>query len=323
MTDPQHLASQVEKSWDTYWQGSGESGAYSSGGAGHPAIKAFWESFFQSVQQDYTAPSILDIASGNGAVVERALQVFGENPVEISCVDVSESAIANIQNRFPRVSGIVADARSIPLEPGGFDIVTSQFGIEYAGLEAISEVARLLATGGQLAFLLHSQAGSIHRECVENLDAIVQLQDSRFIPYAIEMFSAGFQAVRGADRAPYEAAAKKLAPAIATLEAIMKQYGQQVAGDTIARLYHDVGQIHQRIQHYEPAEVLDWLHRLDGELDAYAGRMSSMSDSAIGSETFEQIVAGLHDRDYTVDRAEPLVIPDQKLPLAWVLIATT
>jgi hypothetical protein len=103
----------------------------------------------------------------------------------------------------------------------------------------------------------------------------------------------------------------------------MQQYGQQVAGDTIARLYNDVGRIHERIQHYEPGEVLDWLNRLDGELDAYAGRMSSMSKSAIGSEAFEQIVAGLHDRDYTVDRAEPLVIPDQKLPLAWVLIATT
>jgi hypothetical protein len=157
---------------------------------------------------------------------------------------------------------------------------------------------------------------------VEDLDAIVQLQNSQFIPYALEMFSAGFKAVRGADRAPYEAAATKFAPAIATLEAIMQQYGQQVAGDTIARLYNDVGRIHQRIQHYEPGEVLDWLNRLDGELDAYAGRMSSMSKSAIGSETFEQIVAGLHNRDYTVDRAEPLVIPDEKLPLAWILIAT-
>jgi len=314
--------SKVADSWDTYWHGTGDVGAFSSGGVDHPAIQAFWDEFFQTVKQDYATPKIIDIASGNGAVVERALATFGDEPLDFTCLDVSDAAITNIQNRFPHVNGVVTDARAIPFDSGSFDIVTSQFGVEYAGLEAIAEVARLLASGGQLAFLLHSQAGSIHQECVESLDAIVQLQNSQFVPYAKEMFTAGFKAVRGADRAPYEVAAKKLAPAIATLEAIMKQYGQQVAGETIARLYSDVGQIHQRIQHYEPGEVLDWLNRLDGELDAFAGRMSSMSNCAIDSETFEQIVAGLHNRDYTVDRAEPLVIPDEKLPLAWILIAT-
>lgn len=315
-------ASQIADSWDTYWHGTGDVGAYSSGGARHPAILAFWEAFFADVKQDYNKPRIIDIASGNGAVVERALAVFGDEQPDFTCLDVSDAAIANIRDRFPQVDGIVTDARSIPLDSGSFNIATSQFGVEYAGLEAIDEAARLLASSGRLALLLHSQAGSIHRECVESLDAVVRLKESRFIPYAIEMFSAGFKAVRGAGRAPYEAAAKKLAPAIGVLEAIMKQYGQHVAGDTIARLYNDVGRIHQEIQHYEPTEILDWLNKMEGELDAYAGRMSSMSDSAIDSETFEGICTGLRSRDYTIERAEPLVVPDHDLPLAWALIAT-
>jgi SAM-dependent methyltransferase len=321
MTDPKNPASQVEKSWDTYWQGSGESGAYSSGGASHPAIKAFWESFFQPVQRDYTAPSILDIASGNGAVVECALQVFGESPVEISCVDVSESAIANIQSRFPRVSGIVADACSIPLEPGAFDIVTSQFGIEYAGLEAIDEAGRLLAGGGQLAFLLHNKAGSIHQECAINLDAVSRVQESRFVDHAIEMFRTGFEAVRGADRAPYDQAAKQLAPAVSDLEGIMNQYGEQVADETVARLYADVGKIHSEIQHYEPDEVLSWLSRMGEELEAYAGRMSSMRDAALDGDSFERLCAGLRSREFALESAGPFMVPDSESPLAWALIA--
>ena len=48
-----------------------------------------------------------------------------------------------------------------------------------------------------------------------------------------------------------------LAAAVPALEAIMKQYGEHVAGDTVARLYNDVGRIHGDIQRYEPAEVLD------------------------------------------------------------------
>jgi ubiquinone/menaquinone biosynthesis C-methylase UbiE len=314
--------SEVADSWDTYWHGTGDIGAYSSGGVNHPSILAFWDDFFAAVKQDYNNPGIIDIASGNGAVVERALATFGDEQADFTCVDVSDAAITNIRDRYPQVEGIVTDARDIPLDSSSFDIATSQFGVEYAGLEAITEAARLLANGGRLALLLHNQTSSIHRECLESLDAIVRLRESRFVPRAIEMFGAGFEAVRGADRTAYETAARNLAPAIGTLEEIMKQYGQHVAGDTIARLYNDVGHIHQRIQHYESKDVLDWLKRMDGELDAYAKRMSSMSQTAIDEGTFEQIKAGLRNQDCTIERAEPLVTPDQELPLAWVLIAS-
>lgn len=317
-----HNPSQVADSWDTYWHGTGDVGAFSRGGATHPAILAFWDDFFQDVKQDYNTPKIIDIASGNGAVVERGIATFGDQEVDFTCLDVSEAAITNICDRFPHVHGMVTDARSIPLDSGSFEVATSQFGVEYAGPEAIEEVARLLAPGGRLALLLHSQSGSIHQECVESLDAVIRLQESRFIPHTIDMLSAGFEAVRGADRGPYDAAAKKLDPAIRGLEAIMKQYGAHVAGDTISRLYNDVAGIHERIQHYEPDEVLDWLNRMGGELDAYAGRMSSMSDAAIDSDELKNICDGLRSLDYTIQRAVPMVVPDNELPLAWVLIAT-
>ena len=315
-------SSPVADSWNTYWHGTGDVGAFSSGGVNHPAILTFWDEFFQSVKQDYNQPKMIDIASGNGAVIERALAAFGDDQPDFTCLDISDAAIANIRNRFPRVEGITADACNIPLDSASFDVATSQLGVEYAGLDAIDEVARLLAIGGRLALLLHHQTGSIHRECSESLDAIVQLQESRFIPFAIEMFDAGFKAVRGGNRAPYEAAAKQLAPAIDALETIMRQYGPHIAGDTIVRLYNDVDEIHQRIQHYEPTEILEWLKRMDGELNAYAGRMSSMSECAIDNDTFEKISTGLRRQGYTIARADPLLVPDHDLPLAWVLIAT-
>jgi SAM-dependent methyltransferase len=321
MNKHQSDTSQVADSWDAYWHGTGDVGAYSRGGVTHPAILAFWDDFFQGVKQDYHSPKIIDIASGNGAVVERGLAAFSDKQVDFTCLDISDAAITNICDRFPDVHGMVTDARSIPLDSGSFEIATSQFGVEYAGQEAIEEVTRLLAPGGRLALLLHNQAGSIHQECVESLDAIIRLQESRFIPRTIEMLSAGFEAVRGADRGPYEAAAKKLAPAIGGLETIIKQYGPHVAGDTISRLYNDVAGIHEKIQNYEPTEVLDWLNKMDGELDAYAGRMSSMSDAAIDNDELKNICDGLRSLDYTIQRAVPLVVPDHELPLAWVLIA--
>ncbi len=313
--------SQISNNWDTYWQGTGDVGAFTAGGANHPAIRAFWEEFFNAAKQDYENPEIIDIASGNGAVIECAIAVFGDKQNKITSLDVSAAAIENINNRFPTVQGIVSDARSISRESSSFDIVSSQFGVEYAGNDAIFESARLVAEGGLLTLLLHIDSGSIQQECQQSLDAIERMQTSHFIPFAIEMFDAGFKAVRGADRLPYEKAANRLAPAIGELEAIMTQYGKHVAGDMIARLYNDVGQIHQRIQHYQPDDILNWLKKMDKELTAYAGRMSSMNQAAIDSSSFEQIKASLQEQGFSIERAETLVVGDHELPMAWILIA--
>jgi len=321
MTNLTHTTAQLSDSWDTYWQGSGDAGAFTNGGVSHPAIRIFWEEFFSTAKQKNDNAKIIDIATGNGAVVECALGFFDDKQNQITALDVSAAAIDNIHSRFPTIKGIVSDACSIPRKTRSFDIFTSQFGVEYAGYAAILEAARLVTDGGVLALLLHSDPGSIHQECLQSLDAIERMQACQFVPLAIEMFDAGFRAVRGAERSAYEKAAKKLAPAIGELEAIMKQYGQHVAGDTIARLYNDVGQIHQRIQHYEPDDVINWLKKMEGELIAYAGRMSSMSQSSINSSSFKQIKAAIEEQGFSIERAETLLVPDQELPMAWVLIA--
>lgn len=315
-------APDVPQSWETYWHGTAEFGAYGAGGAGHPAIHAFWEQFFRSVSSSRNAATLLDIASGNGAVVECARDIFGDDALAISCVDVSAAAIANIHNRFPGVRGLVCDARAIPLEAATFDVVVSQFGVEYAGPRATGEAARLLAPGGHLALLLHHRAGAIHRECMDGLEALSRLQESRFIPLAIEMFQAGFAAIRGADRGPYDAAAARLAPAVEALEAIIARHGPQVAGDTIARLYRDVGRIHGKLQHYVPEEVLGWLHRMEQELVAYTGRLSSMLDSALDQESFQQLCTDVQNCGCMLKHTGPLTVPGAGLPLAWALVAS-
>ncbi len=313
--------SQAANSWDTYWAGTGDVGAFSSGGVSHPAIRSFWIELFQAMQDDFEAPRLLDIATGNGAVVEMALSIFGEGKPIITCVDVSNGAIENVERRFPGVTGIVADALRIPLEDECFDIATSQFGVEYAGADALSEAARMVAPGGRLALMLHIESGSIHKECSDSLGAVGKLQASRFVPLSIELFRTGFEAVRGADRAPYDAAGRELAPAIHAVEQIIDEYGEHVAADTVARLYSDVGRIHSHIQNYDPEEVLGWLGTMESELAAYSGRMSSMTEACLDQAAIDRFAADLRNMSFTLERAEPLVPPGETRPLAWVVIA--
>ena len=321
MSDPKAGQEPVADSWDVYWRGTSKAGAYASGGADHPVILEFWRALFAAAKECRDAPRILDIASGNGSVVSCAEASFIHPPAEITGVDVSASAVRNLESRFPGVHGLVADARSIPLQSSGFDIVTSQFGVEYAGLEAVDEAARLVAPGGRLALLMHHRSGGVHAECAAALDAIRKLQDARFITHSISTFEAGFAALRGADRGAYDAAARRLAGAFRVLEQIMQRHGQHVAGDTVLRLYNDVDRMHRQIRHYDPGDVLGWLRQMDAELQAYATRMASMCDCAIDVPTFERLCGRLQDLTFTIERAEPLAIPHTELPIAWALVA--
>lgn len=313
--------SELIHSWDTYWHGARDSAAFTGGGSGHPAVLAFWDDFFRAVRDRYDAPRIIDIASGNGAVVESARAAFDGKLPAFTCVDISQAAATMLAGRFPGVEAIVADAANIPLESATFDIATSQFGIEYAGESAIWEMARLVGETAELALLLHHAGGQIQRHCETNRRAIRRLQDVRFIPLAGAMFAAAFAARDGGDRAVFASAAKAFTPAIREAEAIMLESGRDVADQTIVRLYRDVRTINERLVHYDASEVTQWLERMSDEVDAYAGRMASMCDAAIDEAGFKAICDGLRDRGFDVTRSDALTAGSDDSPLAWALTA--
>lgn len=321
MTNDEPEPLPVIESWDTYWQGAHANAAYTGGGSSDPLVLSFWDDYFRDVQGRGGNPRIIDIASGNGAVVERASAAFGEPLPEFTCLDVSDSAIRMLEKRFPGVQGIVADAAAIPLDSASFDIATSQFGVEYAGLEALGEVERLVAPGGELALLLHHRGGLIFEQCGANLEAVREMQAANFIPKCIAMFEAAYAALDGGDGAQYGAAGKQFAPAIRAMEAIMIKHGRQVAASTILRVYRDVRTIHSRMRRYEASAVLGWLQKMEQAIEAYAGRMASMRDTAIDAAKFGQVVADLAENGFEVLRSEALADSDQTLPLAWALIA--
>jgi len=321
MTNDNPESFPVIESWDTYWQGAESSSAYTGGGSSHPLVLSFWLDYFREVQGRSGEPRIIDIASGNGAVVESANTVYGEQLPEFTCLDVSDAAILMLEERFPGVNGIVADAAEIPFDSGSFDIATSQFGVEYAGLEAVEETARLVAPGGELTLLMHHHGGIIFEECGASLDAIRDMQAANFIPACIAMFEAGYETLQGGDPARYSAAGKQFAPALQAMETIMVQYGREVAASTILKIYRDVRTIHGRMRHYEPSAVLGWLEKMQTAIEAYTGRMASMRNAAIDATQFKQLCADLADKNFEILRAEPLAHSNQDQPIAWALIS--
>ena len=308
--------------WNTYWQGQSDTKINSPGGVSHPVFPKFWAlalGEFLAIKPD---GKILDIGTGNGALIEYLSQVPNINLKNASCVDVSRAAIDAVQQRFPDVTGIAADAADIPLDAGCFDLITSQFGIEYAGPAAIDEATRLLAPGGSLLFLMHMQSGALYQECSAAIDALDRVAASNFLALASDFFTQGFAAVRGGDRAPYEKAARELNPAIQELESILSEHGEHVAGDTIVYLHSTVQNMHSRIQYYDPDEVLGWLQTTAKELLKHAQRMESMRAAAMDEESFKKLTERLESQGLRLEKAVPLQVEGDALPVAWLLQAS-
>ncbi len=307
--------------WDAYWRGTKDGSSFSSGGVNHSLLIEFWQGVFQEAPA--TSPlKIVDVASGNGAVVEIAVDILGAEKSDVTCVDYSTSALQSLLEKFPNVLICEADAKNIPLEKHSFDLATSQYGVEYAGTTAFYEMAGLVKPGGKLAIAAHHANGGIFEECSDAAEAVKRMQAASFITLAGNLLEARFAVANGGNPANYQSAKTRMAPAVLEMKKIMLEYGEHVAGNTIKRLYDDVANINRRITNYEQTEIISWLDQMDNEMESYIGRMESMCSAALTPEQFSEICYQLTELGFSISQREPLLPQDSDLPLAWILIAS-
>lgn len=312
--------------WDKYWSGVGGVGAFSDGGVSHPAITAYWQHFFRKLpgRPAKEALHIIDIAGGNGALIETAGQVYSEEQLAITSLDLSPAAIQQLTARFPHVTGLVADANAIPVQDNSTDLVVSQFGIEYAGITAIDEAIRVVNPTGNIALMMHCDNGVIFHESKANLTVIRSILDADILPLAKQFFAARAELHRGGDkqRQVYQAQAQQFGVALSVLENIMSEFGTGAAGGFVYKLYNDLANVHEEFGQYSLKEVLDWISNVAIELEAYQGRMMAMLDAALAEDEFDEVIEKFRRSTFTLSVADKLYSPGNPQPLAWVISAS-
>lgn len=310
--------------WDVYWRGKKEAEPQSDHGVQDKAASDFWMQFFREEFRRHSSPRILDAACGHGAVTGLALDIakaMAVSDMVLSCMDYSASAVQALEEKYPSVKGVACDAAETPFSDGEFDIVASQFGLEYAGETAFDEAARLVARDGVLVAIVHMKKGAIFDECAANLGAIQAIQDCNLLALARAAFDAGFAVVAGnAVQATFREADKNLAPSVETLKATLRKYGPLAAGGIIQRVGHDLAYMYQRIEAYLPDEVITWLDRTDKELLAYAGRMESMVNAALDEKEIKTLSKRMTSKGLTVDTYDVLRMGRNKMPAAWIFV---
>ncbi|WGL16355.1 class I SAM-dependent methyltransferase [Microbulbifer bruguierae] len=319
------MRSKSAENWQNYWRGAYAAGNKVANGTDLSAVSQFWHNFFVLAGKKLVDPAsplrVLDVASGGGAILKYAVDGLTPEYVSPFCMDISASAVKGVCERAIGTQGIVADAATWPLIPECMDVIVSQFGVEYAGLAAVSDMGLSVRPGGHLAMLLHYHDGAIHRECTANLQGIVGLERCRFIELSLAMFRDAFEVLRGGPREPYEASSKALIPAFRKLEDLMANLGMSVANGLLLQVYKDVDHIHTNLPKFDRDEVLAWLQSLHRELAEFAGRMGSMCDAAADRGAFEQLLKQIRENGFEILEAGALVSDQHDWPLAWKLVA--
>jgi SAM-dependent methyltransferase len=310
--------------WDAFWRAREKAITQEDAGARDRAPALYWEAFFQEALANNPRARIIDVACGNGAVTAIALaaaQDAGAN-VDMHCVDYSMSAVDELRKQYPEVEGTACDARALPYQDGEFDIVVSQFGIEYAGHDAFVEAARLVATGGTLTAIAHLADGAINEECADNLAVAVALREAQLMLLVRDAFTAGFDLIAGKISDPeFQEADKRLAPAVEVAKQILADKGPLAAGGLLASLYRDIGHMYTRMQNFVPAEIFAWIDSMSGELVSYEGRMASMTRCALDEQGVQGIAGAIRSMGFTVEPPDVLSLAESGRPAAWILKA--
>ncbi len=317
-TDP------ANASWNEYWRRTTESAAHREGGPQDAALVPFWSGLFAAAHSTRARCRVLDVACGNGAVLRLAREAANAAPHVASFlagIDLSLAAVADLRRRLPTVHGAVCDVRRTPFPDGCFDLVTSQFGLEYAGPGAFGEAARLVASGGVLAAVVHMKEGGIYRENQANLEAVTVLLESDLLGGAASAFAieAGLRRGKGS-RAGLRAAEALLGQAAGRVRGMLERLGPQVAGGAIARLLGDVTDLHARRTAYDPAEVAGWIERMAAEMRAYAGRMSSALAAAASRSDLDAMLLEASGKGLDVRTPEPVPMGRHGEAGAWRVV---
>lgn len=296
----------MSDAWASYWQGGARDGRRgcvpNAAGPLHGAQAHFWRDFAASLP---ARARVLDLATGDGAV----LRMLGGGRSDLRLLGVDSAAVLPPAPRGTELRAGVA-MEALPFADGGFDAVTSQFGVEYGDVPAVArEIARVLRSGGRLAFLCHHAGGPLVSHNRDRAEALAWAsRESGWLQKAAALARA-----RGAADLPTPGS---FAGAVAG--ARRRHAGQTVA----AEFLEAVRQTLDGGRRAPPAHVLESLAELGRRAESELARIGAMLNAALDGEGVTALAGELRRTGLTVATPVPVMLPGDGRPFAWALAGT-
>lgn len=302
-----------QSAWDAYWRDE-RGGACQTDASGQyrGVIARFWQQVFGGL---LPGNRVLDLATGNGAVVELAVAGLSVDQLPMAFYGVDRARILPRLERRPRpgiecrfFAGV--DNKAVPFAAGMFDLITSQYGVEYGDVEAtLAECSRLLATSGRIVWVCHWRNGDLARSAAEEVERIRaikgldltgkvadlvrhQIRDGRFI-------ADSHQATRGL------AVARRMQESLGEAFRLARTRPGQKDGN-LSVFLHNLAYLYQHRTDHEPAIVFAKLDEAAAELDYHDQRLSALCRAALTPADVQRLERALVGQGFAVGMSRPL-----------------
>jgi SAM-dependent methyltransferase len=309
--------------WTRYWQtGAAHSCAGSYSPAYEGAIADFWRAGFSSLPP---GSRILDLGTGNGPLPKIMVAMASRSDLQCDAIDLAQVAppwFAELSGadraRIRFHSGCSMEA--LPFEAATFDLVVSQWGLEYSNLEVSTpEVLRVLAPGGRIQLLLHHvDALPVTLAAHEVVHLQWLLNDSPYLESVEHMLEpmALATTAEGRSRLMQDAQANQAKEAFnAQQDTISSRIEQGACTDVLVDVRQFVGTLFGIAQNQGAVAAGAALQGLRLELQDSRLRLQELCDHAMDHATAEALAMRLaHCGSYQLE-----VMRDQQTIMGWAL----
>jgi Methyltransferase domain len=312
--------------WSRYWAlGARHSCGGSFGDAYGGAIGGWWQQLFQALP---AGSRVLDLATGSGAVLQLGLAHTRFADIRLEGVDLMHAAPPWLRQLPPAQQARVhlhqgVGTEQLPFADGSFDLVTSQFGLEYTRLpQTLTEARRVLRAGGALrAVLHHSLARPLVLARHELAHIAWLLQPSGLLDVASRMTEPLARAATPQGRASlaHDAGANALRQAFNTLQdERIARARTQPCPDVLHELQPVLARLFQQATEQGAAAGRQVAEQHVQSLHDTAFRLQDLLDHALTPETLAEVQQQLQGLGFAVRTGE---LRDSAQPMGWTLEA--
>lgn len=291
--------------WREYWHADRPASCVPADPATAQKIGAAWVEWFRALPD---GTRILDVATGNGIVLalasvaaQEASRRFVLTGIDLAPID----PLAHLVHPTPGLraarflAGIAAE--SMPFEDAAFDVVVSQYGLEYAALDpALREVHRVLAPGGRLRWLAHDADSDV---VAQNA---VQAEEVDFLLAGGGVIDAARAYVEALAR-PGESAAP--APDLERRLADAERFCRaRPAAHVVSQVCSELKAVVARPAAYRPADLVRMVDDGERQLRAHRARIAALNAAVLTPPRLHQVEVALAPPAWHAFRTDRLAV---------------
>ena len=323
------------ENWDNYWTGRA---SHQSGNAlievgieRNHELKEFWTQIFSN---NAKSSKVIDFACGAGSVLEHAHHIGFS---DLTGLDVSEKALQVMTQKIVGAKSICAPVDKTGLEDNTYDLAVSQFGIEYAGntentYNALLEMYRILRPEGKMVVIAHMAGGVIAEGCQTSIRQIELIEQSQFIDTAKAVVTRlhnedGTKAGHNIDSITQDlnSSAEPIMQWLRSFENIEEEKAKNEFTRFVYHLLESSHRLISQYHNYTLRDSLKWFDGIQNEIQAYKGRMLSMTGAALSREDISSFqnraVAELGKNKIIFETPKVMKFGANTKPAAWIIEA--